>query len=117
MTQSQVQQTFHIKQHDTDPNLYFTVYDGDTPVDLTTALSVRFLMSSLSHGLVINNSSNVTLFDQTLHPGEGTYRFQVGDTDISGEFKAEIEITWAGSRRQTWPSKGYIKVKIAPDLG
>lgn len=116
MTQTQTQQVFHIKQDDTDPSLYFSIFDGDTPLDLTSAVSVRFLMSSIQHGLVVNNAV-VPLLDQTLFPGQGYYRWYVGDTAIAGEFKAEIEVTWAGGRKQTWPSKGYIKVKIAPDLG
>lgn len=98
---------FHIKTGDTAPSVEATLKIGNTIVDLTDAVSVRFKMGAIDAAAVIVSPPT---------SGKVRYDWGAGETDVAGTHNAEFEITWTGGGVQTVPSKGYIKVVISEDL-
>ncbi len=81
-----------------------------TPVDLTTATSIR----------VIGRRAGATtnLFDRTVTGTSGgvvTMQWQTADTAVAGRIKVEVEVTWPGSKPQTFPVRDAVDVY--DDLG
>lgn len=108
---------FYIKQYDLRPDLRVRLLDEDVAVDLTGAASALFLMRNRRSGLKI--SAAMTILDQTQDATKGvvSYSWQAGDTAIHGDFQGEVQVTWPGSKPQTFPANGYITVSIGKDLG
>lgn len=108
--------TFYIKQHDLLPNLVVTLLEGDDPVDLTLATGARFLMRNLLAGLKV--SAVATILDQSVEAnlGKVSYTWVSPDTDTVGKFNGEVEITWPGSKTQTFPAHKYFTVDVQNDL-
>lgn len=106
-------ETFYIKRHDVRPALRLTLLDDELPVDLTNAGTARLLMSNLA-GIKVDQP--VTVLDQTASTGQVEYTWQDGDTDTVGTYNAEIEVTWPGGAKQTFPSNGYFRVRVTKDL-
>lgn len=101
-----------MKQHDTLPSLELTLLDGTTPVDLSAADSALFLMRNFG-GLKVNSA--MTFVDR-VH-GKVRYDWVTGDTDTASDYDAEVQITWADLRIQTFPADQYITVSVEADLG
>lgn len=40
-----------------------------------------------------------------------------GETDVAGVILVEVEATWPGGKKQTFPNGGYISIRIYEDLG
>lgn len=104
---------FTIKQNDRRPNLTAMFKNADgTPLDLTTAVSVTFVMRlrttlKIDHvACVITDAANGTV----------EYEWQDGDTDTVATYKGEFEITWATGVVQTFPADDYIKIIVKDDL-
>lgn len=56
--------------------------------------------------------------DQDANKGRVTYVWGEGDTNTKGQYRGEIEVTFAaGGKKQTFPTKKYLTVVIAADLG
>ena len=49
--------------------------------------------------------------------GKVTVAWQAGDTDKSGSFRAEFEITYPDTKKMTVPNDGWVSIIILPDLG
>jgi hypothetical protein len=45
-----------------------------------------------------------------------TYDWQTGDTDVSGVYYAEFEVTYGDGSVETFPNSGNISIKITPEL-
>lgn len=103
---------FYIKMNDTASSFEAILQDsaGDA-VDLTGA-SVKFIMAKGSTVKVNAAAAVVT-------PASGIVRYDwiVGDTDESGFFRAEWQVTDSTSHIQTFPNPGYDEVIITRDLG
>ena len=104
------------KQNDLEPPAQAPLLNADgSPIDLTTATSVKFLMRptgtsgspKVTHAVTITDAAN----------GIVKYAWVSGDTDTVGTFDQEWEITWPTSRPQTVPNHGYNTVVIEDDLG
>lgn len=106
--------TFIIKRHDRLPVLRLTLLDDETPVDLTNAAATRLLISNLAGLKVDQPMVKLTQVGDTL--GQVEYAWQAGDTDTAGTFNAEVEVTWPGGARQTFPANGYFRVRVTKDL-
>jgi hypothetical protein len=93
----------------TDPETNTT-----TPVDLSTITSVKFLMSA-NAATTAKVASAATVDDGP--NGIVSYSWISGDTNLSGTYNVEIEVTWTSGKRQTFPADSYLTVKVVDDLG
>jgi len=106
---------FTIKANDRKPDLVVLCLDAaGAAVDLTTASSVKLIMSS-SVGATPKVDAAATITDAAT--GEVTYAWQAGDTDTPGRYIGEIEVTWSVGVVQTFPSDGFLDIRVAGELG
>lgn len=104
---------FPIKKNDTSPSLLATLQDGNgAAIDLTGA-SVRFLMRQIGSSAVKVDAA-MTVTDASA--GSVRYDWQAGDTDTSGSYQVEFEVTYAGGGIETFPNDGYQRVVIIDDI-
>ena len=99
---------FVIKRHDRLPVIQATL-----SADLTTAVSVDFIMRPAGGGTVKVNAA-ATVVDAAA--GIVEYQWLAVDTDTAGEFEAEWEVHWGSSRTQTFPTLEYHTIEILADL-
>jgi hypothetical protein len=111
---------FTLKKNDTRPMFVAALRDkagtgAEEPLDLTGATEVLFLMrlESATGPLVVTGTAEVTDAEE----GVVQYEWSVGDTEISGTFVAEFQITWADGGIETVPNDGYVSIVITDDLG
>jgi len=105
--------TFFIKRNDTSPAMLATLVDADgNAVDITGA-SVRFHMRPIGQSQNTVDSAAVIVT-----PLEGIVRYNwlASDTDSSGTYQAEFEVTYADASIETFPNDKYIPVQITDDI-
>ncbi|MGI5900830.1 MAG: BppU family phage baseplate upper protein [Christensenellales bacterium] len=85
--------------------------DGD-PVNLTDC-QVKFKMAPLSGPATISRAAHI----QNAEKGEVWVVWVPGETDTSGIYRAEFQVTYPDGRRETFPYNGYISIQIMNDLG
>lgn len=98
-----------IKRRDTRPSFDLTLSDDGSALDLTTAQSIR----------IIGTQAGAVLFEKDVtgtDEGVVTLEWADGDTDVAKDIFVEVEVTWGDGTVQTFPRKGYIKIKVNPDL-
>lgn len=103
---------FYIKQNDTSPSILATLKDAnDTPVNLTAA-DVRIHIKDLvgiikvdAEMQVINASSGIARYD-----------WLPADTDTSGTYSVEFEVTYTDGSIETFPNTGSLALVITKEL-
>ncbi len=111
---------FTIKRNDLLPLLEAILKDADdNPVDLTDATGVVFHMREEdTETLKIDGVDGA--IDSNPQTGKVSFVWRWldpdFDTDTSGIFLGEFEVTWTGGKIQTFPSQGYISIEIVDDL-
>ena len=45
------------------------------------------------------------------------YVLTTGDTDTTGDYQAEVQVTYTSGQIETFPTKGYLTVSVAEDIG
>jgi hypothetical protein len=105
-----------MKQHDLEPSFEVQLLDGTTPVDLTSVMAILFLMRSRKG---LKAVGPMTVADQSMLDNVGICRYDwvLGDTDTTGTYNVEVQVTWPNARPQTFPANQYITVDIQKDLG
>lgn len=104
---------FKTKRNDTAKLLEATLYyPATTPVNLTTASTIRFKMADSTGALKVNRV--VPAADAAA--GRVDVAWQAADVDTAGVFRAEFEVTWGDATLQTFPEDGFIRVQISEDL-
>ena len=105
-----------IKRGDRKPDLTLTVTNAGAPVDLTSASAVRLLIRAKN-----DRSGGAPYLDVALagRPANGvlTYAWGASDTATAGSYDVEVEVTWPGSLKQTFPGGAYGALLILADLG
>jgi len=109
---------FQIKQNDTRPKYRATLVEdpqigGGTPVDLTDATGIKFIMAQAPNPPVIDQPAD--FIDKP--NGVVEYEWVTGDTDLSaGEYAVEWEVTWSDGGVQTFPNADYGSIEIVGEL-
>lgn len=88
-------------------------------VDLTGALSVRFIMREDAGG-GIPGTTKVDAVAAIVAPASSgivEYAWQVGDTDVPGKYLGEWEVVWSNGKPQTFPTRTYHTIEIVADMG
>jgi hypothetical protein len=104
---------FWIKQFDTLPALELDLLRGDGVPQNLTGCTARFLMRLRGQNDATVNAA-ATIVDAV--NGIVRYDWVAGDTDTAGVYKGEVEVTTAGSQRVTFPSNGYITIRVLDDI-
>jgi hypothetical protein len=104
---------FTLKAHDRRPSIQATLSQGGAAVDLTTAVSVKFIMVNKAGGTVKVNTTAVIV---TASQGVVRYDWGATDTDTPGSYSAEWEVTWSAGIKQTFPTAAYHSIAIIADL-
>lgn len=106
------------KRNDTGPPITIACLDGNTPQDLTGATSAKFLMGKIdANGVSTITTQGAMTFAADRTTGQVTYDWGATDLNTTGEYKAEVEITWANGDKQTFPSEGYLTIIVVADVG
>jgi len=103
---------FFIKRNDTSPSIRVICKDGDGEVVSVTGATIRFHMFDKAGTEVVDAAGSIN--DGAA--GDIQYDWQAADTDVSGIFNAEFEVTFADGSIETFPNYGYIKVRVYEDL-
>lgn len=104
--------TLTFKQGDTRHAIHAVLKDvqGNT-VDLSTAAVTFKMQHYLQKDVIIRKSVN-------MDGSNGAHVvFETGDTDLPGLYNAEFTVTYADDRIETFPSMGYIEIKIEDKVG
>jgi hypothetical protein len=107
-----------MKRNDLEPSVRGIIEaPPGTPVDIT-GCPVRFIMRLQGSVGVLPSPPKVDAYATVVDGVAGIveYAWADGDTDTAGTYLAEFEVTFAGGRRRTFPSKGHLFVVISPDL-
>lgn len=105
-----------MKRNDTRPQLILTLERNGVPVDLTGAVSAKFLMKVGNQPTISKTAAFAT--DRT--SGKVQIGWSPTDTAQVGEYDVEVEVTWATgppAAVETFPNEGYQKLKVDADLG
>lgn len=105
--------SFVIKRNDLSPSILVTLYDGDGVVqDITGNNGVRFHMRDADGTVVIDAAMTVV----SASGGQVRYDWVSGDTDTAGSYEAEVEVTYADNKPETFPNSGYIAIQMDADI-
>jgi hypothetical protein len=107
-------QTFNIKQNDTSPALEAYLRDSRGRAVNLTGATVVFHMRLQSSGEAKITDGSVTLTTAT--QGLVSYSFTAANTDTSGIYQAEFQVTFSGGAIETFPNDDYIKVVVTDDV-
>ena len=105
---------FYIKRHDTRPPLVKNLLDADgNPADLSTANTVVFIMTAGTAAKV----DRVPVVVTDAPAGEVAYQWAEADTDTSGVYDGEFEVTFTDGGVQTFPNPKKMVILVGDDLG
>lgn len=108
--------SFNLKEGDTSPSLLYTL--SPATVELTGATVVFNMTDQRGNVKVSRASATVTDVGDGTASGTPTVRYDwvSADTDTSGVYLAEFEVTYADSSVETFPNSDNITVVIMEDL-
>lgn len=100
---------FTIKAFDRLPAIRATLN-----ADLTTAVSVDFIMRPIAGGTPKVNAAAVVISSGATSVVE--YQWIAADTNLAGSYQAEWEVHWPSSKTQTFPTLTYHTIDVLADL-
>ena len=104
---------FTLKAHDRLPSIQSVQSSGGTPIDLTGATGVNFIMKATQGSTIKVNAAAIIV---TPLSGVVRYDWAVADVDTPGEYIAEWQVTWTGGKKQSFPTLTYHSISILADL-
>lgn len=108
---------FTIKRGDREPGLVLTLEHNGAPYAIPGGATAKLLMKLPGAGSPKVNAAVVIDADQGANPGRVTYAWGATDTDTEGTFNIEVEVSYAGGEKATFPNDGYKTIEIVEDLG
>jgi len=105
--------SFYIKQNDTSPAMLATLQDANANAINLTGTTVRFHMRRIGSSQILVDAAAIVV---TPLQGLVRYDWTATDTESTGSFQAEFEVTYADETIETFPNDGYIRVEIADDI-
>lgn len=103
-----------IKRGDSIPSFRITNIQDSAGNDLVFAAGDSGLITMTRVGGDITIDAQPVVLD--VGSNSLTYDWQAGNTDVAGEFRAEVEITFANGDIGTWPNDSFYYVRITDDL-
>jgi len=104
---------FVIKQNDTSPDFQRTLLDSDGVAVPLTGATVRFHMyDQMRTTAKIDGAATIT----DAANGVVVYSWAAGDTDTTGWYWGEFEVTFSDGSIETFPNTGYTSIKVSPEL-
>jgi len=101
---------FIIKQNDTAPSIK-AILSGFSDL---TGVSVVFNMKPTDDDTVKISRGTGNIVDETKKLVE--YEWQAADTDTSGTFYGEFEVTYSDGSIETYPNNTCLQIKIIDDI-
>lgn len=102
---------FYIKEGDREPWLTATLVDeNEEPVDLTSAVAVKFFMIKPPGTTPKVNGLAASVVDAT--EGRVKYEWGATDTDTPGDYDGEFEVEWSSGTKTTFPNFRFIQIRI-----
>ncbi len=101
---------FVIKSSDTLPTFDATLLDGGVAFDLTGYTVTLHLRDRAT-----NVQTSFVMAIVLATAGTVTYAWLAGDTDIAGEYDAEIEAV-QGANRRTFPDEDFLLFVFSADI-
>ena len=115
---------FEIKTGDVGKVIRSVLRDENyEPVNLEQAAQVRFNMATYREGTPVVDAAGAIEQTDIIPPEEGgtlgkvRYAFQAPDIDEAGIFSGEWEVTWNDGSVTTYPTPGYLKIRVTAGLG
>jgi len=103
---------YSVKAGDAGTEIAATLKDSAGAVDLTGA-TVAFAMADAQfRAAKVNAPASVV----DAAAGKVSYQWQPGDLDTAGSYVAEFEVSFADGSVATFPSSGYVHIRIVEDL-
>ena len=97
---------------DTAPLPIFTLADANGTCDLSSGASVRFIMVESSDGDYITAETAVFV-SGACSCGQVTLSSWTTDANgSSGDFQAELEVTWVDATKTTFPNNTFIPIRF-----
>lgn len=106
--------TFEIKRGDLEPPLVVDV--SGSSGDLSTVSSWK-VIAKRGATLAFTDVDPVVTLEDPPTAAAVRHNWVAGETDTAGDLSVEVEATWPGGRKQTFPPDGYVTVTVVPDLG
>lgn len=109
-----VQADFYIKRGDRLPTLARQLkWQDETPIDLT-GCTVRWKMvDKKTRSVKVSAAASVV----SAVDGRVEYDWQSSDTDVSGHYDGEWQITYPDTKRLTVPNLNFVTVHVVDSLG
>lgn len=102
---------YAVSQTDTLPPYTATLTSGTSPVNLSTATSVTFIMANYFSGVVATGSAAVT----NAAAGQVSYAWGQDDLDTPGIYSIQWQVTFP-SGTVTYPTNGYNYLTVLNNL-
>lgn len=105
--------TFFLKQNDTSPSIQATLTDASGAAVNIAGASVRFHMKNMTNsGVIVDRAATV------VNAANGIVRYDwlAADTQKTGMFLCEFEVTYSDSSIETFPNDAKIVVSIEQEL-
>jgi hypothetical protein len=81
------------------------------PVNLANC-SVVFRMAPVGRKAIIDRAAHI----ETAVAGEVWFVWAAGETDTSGVYRAEFQVTYLDGKKETFPNDGYIGIRILDNI-
>lgn len=106
-----------IKKGDLEPALVIDIADSDDQADLNDVDTWRVIGRMVgSATLLFDDTSPDVVVGADAWTAAVTHEWVAGETNTVGTLRLEVEATWPGGRKQTFPSGDYLQVRIVEDL-